>query len=416
MDLMKTHLPVIQIIDVTNRDGVQAARLVVSKLSRTMINLYLDEMGIYQSELGFPTLNHEQNYINANLALAERGVIKRLQFQGWCRATEEDVTLAFENCPGLKHINLSVPTSDIIIHGKFQGRKQWDNLLDDALVSLKKARALGAETVGLGALDASRTDIHRLVDFALAVQENGATRFRYSDTLGLESPFSIAEKAAVIIQKIQIPIEFHCHNDLGMAIAVSAAGAVIAASSGADAFINTTINGYGERAGNCDLVSTLLAFRYCPDFKHKAILDDYIDLTMSWKLARYTASAFGLSIPLNQPAVGVNVFAHASGIHADAMLKNRRNYELYSPEDVGRGEPETIETGRLITTGPYAGIKGLRYVYENLGIILQNDKEARHILKLVQLATLHNRKPLTDDELKFIAKFPDIAWQLVRVG
>lgn len=413
---MKTHIPGIQIIDVTNRDGVQAALSGVSKLSRTMINIYLDEMGIYQSELGFPILNHEKNYINANLELISRGVIKRLRLQGWCRATEEDIAQAFENCPNLKHINLSVPTSDIMIQGKFQGRKQWVNLLDNTIASLKKARLLGAETVGMGASDASRTDINRLVDFASAMQENGAARFRYSDTLGLESPFSIAEKVAVITEKIQIPIEFHCHNDLGMAAAVSAAGAFTVVSSGAHAFINTTINGYGERAGNCDLVSTLLAFRHCPDLRQKAFSDNSIDLTISWKLAKYTARAFGLPIPVNQPGVGANVFAHASGIHADAMLKDRKNYELYYPEDLGRGKSETTETGRLITTGPYGGVKGLRYVYENLGITLQNDREARHILELVQFATLHNQKQLTDDELRFIAGYPDIAWQLVKVG
>ena len=411
---MKTNSPKIQIIDVTNRDGAQAARLVVSKLSRTMINLYLDKMGIFQSELGFPALGHEKNYINANLELVKRGVIKRLRLQGWCRAKKEDVTLAFENCPDLKHINISVPASDIMIQGKFQGKKCWNDLLKDTLGALNHARALGAQTVGVGASDASRTQIIRLIDFARALSENGADRFRYADTLGLDSPFSIAERIASLAAEVQIPVEFHCHNDLGMASAVSVAGAVTASDYGVTSYINTTINGYGERAGNCDLVSTLLAFRFCPDLNRKHLLDDAVDLTESWKLATYAARAFGLPIPINQPGVGANVFAHASGIHADAMLKDRQNYELYCPDDVGRTDTEIIETGRLITTGPYSGIKGLHHVYERLCIDLGS--EARQTLELVQLATLHTQKPLTDDELRFIAMYPDIVWQLVRVG
>jgi homocitrate synthase NifV len=405
----------IYLIDVTNRDGVQTSRILLSKLAKTMLNIYLDEMGVFQSEIGFPTLRHEVNYINANLELAKIGVIKRMHLEGWCRAVKEDVELTFKNCPDIKHLNISISTSDIMIRGKFQGRKNWGDILNSMVEALKTAKALGAETVGVNAEDASRTNIDKLIEFAMAGKENGADRFRYCDTLGADDPITIYQRIKYIAEKTRFPIEMHCHNDLGMAEAVSLAGAQGAIESGVDAYINTTVNGYGERAGNCDLVSTILALKYSHGFGNKVHLDEHIDLKKSWKIARYASYAFGIPIPINQVGVGANAFAHESGIHADGALKDRRSYELYDPEDVGRGEPELLETGRIITTGEYGGIKGFRHVYDKLGIHFHDDKEARRILELVQYANLHTQKPLTDDELRFIATYPEITAKILTV-
>lgn len=405
----------VYLVDVTNRDGVQTSRILLPKLSKTMLNIYLDEMGIYQSEIGFPTLKHEVRYINANLELARMGVIKRLHLEGWCRAVPEDVELSFSNCPDLQHINISMATSDIMLKGKFQGKKTWKDILQSLSDSVKLALSHGAQTVGINAEDGSRTELNKLIEFILAGKESGATRFRYCDTLGTDDPITIYERIKTLALATKFPIEMHCHNDLGMAEAVSIAGAQAAIEAGTDAYINTTINGYGERAGNCDLVSTILALKFSHGLKDKIPLDEYIDLTKSWKLARYASYAFNLPIPINQPGVGANAFAHESGIHADGALKDRRNYELYDPEDVGRGEPELAETGRIITTGEYGGVKGFRHVYSKLGIEFHDDNEARRILELVQYANLHTQKPLTDDELKFIATYPDIAREILSV-
>jgi homocitrate synthase NifV len=381
-----------------------------------MLNLYLDDMGLFQSEIGFPTLTHELNYINANLELARRGVIKRMHLEGWCRAIKEDLELTFRNCPDIQHLNISISTSDIMIEGKFQGRKTWKDILKSMVEALKTAKALGAETVGVNAEDASRTDVEKLIEFAQAAKENGADRFRYCDTLGADDPITLYNRIKHIASTTKIPIEMHCHNDLGMAEAVSVVGAQGVIESGVDAYINTTINGFGERAGNCDLVSTLLALKYSHGFKDKGTLDKQVDLKKSWRIARYASYAFGIPIPIKQVGVGANAFAHESGIHADGALKNRRNYELYDPEDVGRGEPEMLHTGRVITTGEYGGIKGFRHVYDKLGIHFKDDKEARRVLEIVQYANLHTQKPLTDDELKFVATYPDIALKVLSVS
>jgi homocitrate synthase NifV len=406
----------VYLIDVTNRDGVQTSRILLPKLSKTMLNLYLDEMGVYQSEIGFPTLRHEMNYINANLELAKVGAIKRTHLEGWCRAIPGDVELAFKNCPELKHLNISMSTSETMLQGKFQGKKTWKDLIDSLIKSVKLAKELNVETVGINAEDASRTDLDKVIEFALAGKEAGANRFRYCDTLGADDPITIYERIKALTVATKFPIEMHCHDDLGMAEAVSVAGAQGAIEGGADAYINTTINGYGERAGNCDLVSTILALKFSHGLKNKIPLDTHVDLKKAWKIAKYASYAFNLPIPIKQPGVGANAFAHESGIHADGALKDRRNYELYDPEDVGRGEPELLETGRIITTGEYGGIKGFRHVYDNLGIHFHDDSEARKVLELVQYANLHSQKPLTDDELKLIANYPDIVRKILTVA
>lgn len=397
----------VYLIDVTNRDGVQTSRILLPKLSKTMLNIYLDQMGVYQSEIGFPTLRHEINYINGNLALAKAGVIKNIRLEGWCRAIPEDVILAFNNCPDLRDLNLSMSTSEIMIQGKFLGRKTWGEIVSTMTGAVRAAKELGARSVGVNAEDASRTDLSRLIDCALAAQEAGADRFRYCDTLGADDPITIYERIKALSLAANIAIELHCHNDLGMAEAVSCAGAQGAIECGVDAFINTTVNGYGERCGNCDLVSTILALKYSHGLSRKVKLDERVNLREAWKIAKYASYAFGLPIPIGQPGVGANAFAHESGIHADGALKDRRNYELYGPEDVGRGEPELTQTGRIITTGEYGGVKGFRHVYDKLGIHFINDAEARSIFELVQYANLHTQKPLTDDELRLIAENPD---------
>ncbi len=147
----------IYLIDVTNRDGVQTSRILLSKLAKTMLNIYLDDMGVFQSEVGFPTIRHEVNYVNANLELAEVGAIKRMHLEGWCRAIKDDVELTFKNCPKIKHLNISISTSEVMIQGKFQGRKSWKDVLNSMIEALKTAKALGAETVGVNAEDASRS-------------------------------------------------------------------------------------------------------------------------------------------------------------------------------------------------------------------------------------------------------------------
>ncbi len=410
----------IYIIDVTNRDGVQTAKLGLSKLEKTMLNIYLNEMGVFQSEFGFPTTRHERNYLRANLELARMGVLNPIRLEGWLRAVTEDVETAFKQVPELKHLNLSISTSKQMINGKFLGSKDEADIIDMAVESLEAAKSQGAETVGVNAEDGSRTDLDFLVRFSLTMKEHGADRIRYCDTLGYDNPFTIYETTKTLAENVGLPIEIHCHGDLGMAVANSIAGAKGVIDGGQDAFINTTVNGIGERAGNADLVAVLLAITKSKGFGEKYELGNNINFSISWKIAQFASYAFGVPIPINQPGVGANAFAHASGIHADGVLKDPANYELYGFEELGRGEPVIVDTGREICTGQYGGIRGFRHVFDEIegeeSVSFTDTAEAEKVLELVRYANVLSQKPLVEDQLLFIAKYPDIARQLMIIN
>ncbi len=406
----------IHILDVTNRDGVQTSRIGLAKLEKTIINIYLNDIGVFQSEFGFPFTPHETNYLNANLALQKSGKeLKKIRLEGWCRAITKDVELAFKLVPATKHLNLSISTSDIMIEGKFQGKMGRDDVIKNMIRATDRAYKLGAETIGVNAEDASRSDLEFLVKFAKAAKEHGANRLRYCDTLGAEDPLNIYKRLNELTKRTEMDWELHCHNDLGMGAACSVAGAKGVVDAGHSAYINTTINGVGERAGNADLLSVLLALKYSTGFKNENLFPKEIKLEKIWSFAKYASYAFDIPIPINQVGVGANAFAHESGIHADGALKNRRNYELYDFEELGLEESKTIETGRLITVGEYSGIKGFRNVYGKLEIEFKDDKEAAKILDLARYANVHTQKTLTENELRFVAKYPEIARKVMTV-
>lgn len=406
----------IHILDVTNRDGVQTSRLGLAKLEKTVLNILLNRMGVYQSEMGFPTTHHETNYINANLSLAQFGVIHPMILSGWMRAMATDVELAVENCPKLEHINLSISTSNEMINGKFQGKLDQEDVIKTMVEAVKRAKDLGIKKVGVNAEDASRTKMDYLIKFALAAKKAGADRIRYCDTLGYERSFRIHFRCKDLTKAVDLPIELHTHNDLGMAVATALEGAKGVIEEGQDAYINTTVNSMGERAGNCDLVSTVLALKYAADFDELGLLDPRIDLSHAWKVANYASHAFGVPIPVNQVGVGANAFAHESGIHADGALKNHRTYELYDFKELGRGETILVETGRKITTGEYSGISSFKHIYKNFNLKFKDDEEARQTLELVRYANVHKQKPLVQEEFVFIAQYPKIAQALLTMS
>ena len=405
----------IYLVDVTNRDGVQTARLGLAKLQKTLINIYLNQMGVYRSEFGFPVTRHETNYLNANVELSKLGELSPIKLSGWVRAITQDVDIATTRT-SVEHLNLSISTSDQMLENKFMGKSSKDDIIKMMVEAVVLAKKRGIKLVGVNAEDASRTEDDFLVKFAKAAKDNGADTFRYCDTLGYDTPFTIYKKIKNVATKVGIDVELHCHNDLGMVVANSIAGAMAAIDAGVDAYINTTVNAMGERAGNADLVSVILALKYGSGVDKKYVLDENVKLGMAWKIAKYASYAFGVPIPINQPGVGSNAFAHESGIHADGALKDRRNYELYDYEVLGRGEPEQIETGRQIVAGEYSGIKGFRNVYDKLEVKFKDDKEATEILELVRYGNVHTQKPLTHDELIFIAKYPKIAKQIFTMN
>jgi isopropylmalate/homocitrate/citramalate synthase len=396
-------MPRIHLLDVTNRDGVQTARVNLSKFGKTMVNVYLGKLGVTQSEVGFPFLFHEVPYVRANLALAKAGAFGNLRLSGWTRAVVADVEASLPL--GLQHLNLSISTSDQMIRNKFRGRLDRDTVLEQMVAATRTAKAAGVATVGVNAEDGSRTDDAYLTEFALAAREAGADRVRYCDTVGGDTPWRIRERFARLATDARIPIETHCHNDLGMAVANSVAGALGDLDAGQDAWVNTCVNGIGERAGNADLLSCVLAFRHGFGVADGVELDG-LDLSWARRLGRWAAGALGQPLPLGQPGVGANAFAHESGIHADGALKDRHNYELYDDETLGPFPHDwAAREGRVVLTGEYGGKAGFRHVLDGLGIEPAGGDEDL-VFRLVQLANASTGRPLTDDELRLLATWP----------
>lgn len=397
-------MPQIHFLDVTNRDGVQTARLGLSKFGKTMVNFYLGRLGVAQSEIGFPFLFHEVPYVKANVALGDAGAFGRLRLSGWCRAVVADVEAALPT--GLRHYNLSISTSDQMIQNKFRGRLDRSAVISEMTAAVRTAKAGGVETVGVNAEDASRTDDGFLTEFAIAAHEAGADRIRYCDTIGGDTPDRIRDRFAKLATAVGVPIETHCHNDLGLAVANSISGALGDLDAGQDAWINTCINGIGERAGNADLLSCALALRHGFGVAERVDVGDPLDLSWARRFAWWASYALGQPLPLNQPGTGRNAFAHESGIHADGALKDRHNYELYDEEVLGPfPEDWHVRSGRVILTGEYGGKAGFRHVIEALGIEVSAEDEDL-TFALVQLCNGSTGRPLTDDELRFIATYP----------
>ena len=397
-------MPTIHFLDVTNRDGVQTARTGLSKFGKVMVNFYLGRLGVAQSEIGFPFLFHEAPYVRACVALAEAGAFGDLRLSGWCRAVASDVENALPL--GLRHYNLSISTSDQMIAHKFRGKLDRSAIIDEMTASVAVARQAGVATIGVNAEDGSRTDDGYLLEFALAAKEAGASRVRYCDTIGGDSPGRIRERFAKLASAIGIPVETHCHNDLGMAVANSVSGALGDLDAGQDAWINTCVNGIGERAGNADLLSCILAFRYGFGISDSAAIGDPVDLSWARRFGLWAAYAFGQPLPPAWPGVGRNAFAHESGIHADGALKDRGNYELYDDNALGPFPADWFtRQGRVVLTGEYGGKAGFRHVLDGLGLEVA-DSEEDLAFSLVQLCASATGKPLTDDELGLIATYP----------
>jgi isopropylmalate/homocitrate/citramalate synthase len=397
-------MPAVHFLDVTNRDGVQTARVNLSKFGKTMVNHYLGKLGVSQSELGFPFLFHEVPYVRANLALAKAGAFGDLKLSGWARAVVADVE---RSAPlGLEHMNLSISTSDQMIRHKFQGRLDRTSVLDEMTAAARAARAAGIATLGVNAEDASRTDDGYLLEFAQAAREAGADRVRYCDTIGGETPAHIRERFARLASGAGIALETHCHNDLGMAVANSVSGALGTLDAGHDVWVNTCVNGVGERAGNADLLSAILAFRHGYGVAGEVVVADPIDLSWTRRCMLWASYAFGQPLPVNQPGVGRNAFAHESGIHADGALKDRHNYELYDDDTLGPFPHDWHATeGRVVLTGEYGGKAGFRHVMDRLGIeVGVADEEL--VSQLVQLTNATTGRPLVDDELRLLATYP----------
>ncbi len=231
------------IVDTTMRDGEQSPGIAMTKADKLAIARLLDEAGVYQIEAGIPAVSAYEIDTIAQI-VAER---KKAKISVWCRLVMEDIEKSALCSPDIVHI--STPVSYVLIYSKLNKNKNW--VVKNLSACVERARALGFE-VTVGFEDASRADITFMASLARQLRELGVGRIRFADTVGVLTPARTYQAVREIIEYAGVDVEMHTHNDLGMA----AANTLMGAKAGA-LYLDTTIGGLGERAGNCDFYKLL---------------------------------------------------------------------------------------------------------------------------------------------------------------
>jgi homocitrate synthase NifV len=370
----------IRLLDTTLRDGEQAVGVIFTPREKKQIASLLAAIGIPALEAGFPALGPEEKaciraVVDSQITLKSGDPLFVYAF---ARARVEDIQDAAD-C-GVAGVVISISTSASHLERKFQADQEW--ALEQITLAAEEAKKQGLKFT-ISAEDASRTDLAFLARFYQTAAELGADMVRYCDSLGIEDPYTTYRRIKILLQEIDLPLEMHMHNDLGMATANALAGV----RAGAKGVIGS-IGGLGERTGNSAIEEVVMAL------KHLYSVDLGVDTSRFREVAEYIAQASQRAIPIWKAIIGTNVFAHESGIHADGILKNPDSYEAFSPAEVG------LE--RQIVIGKHSGSKVLIHKFATeFGIDLDEDS-AQALLVEVRSAAVELKRPLFTKELMLL--------------
>ncbi|MEL7300567.1 MAG: 2-isopropylmalate synthase [Pseudomonadota bacterium] len=373
------------IFDTTLRDGEQSPGATMTHDEKLEIAEMLDEMGVDIIEAGFPIAS--EGDFAAVSEIAERS--KKATICGLARANHKDIDRCWEAVKHAKSPRIHTFIGTSPLHRAIPNLTM-DEMAERIHETVTHARNL-CDNVQWSPMDATRTEwdyLKRVVEIAIKA---GATTINIPDTVGYTAPVESADLIRRLIAECEggpdVIFATHCHNDLGMATANS-----LAAVEGGARQIECTINGLGERAGNTALEEVVMALRTRADIMP---FHTGVDATKIMAVSRRVASAAGFPVQFNKAIVGKNAFAHESGIHQDGMLKNRENFEIMRPEDIGL-------SGTSLPLGKHSGRAALRDKMEKLGYPMEANQLADLFVRFKDLAD--RKKEVEDDDLIALMK------------
>lgn len=370
------------ILDTTLRDGEQSPGASLTTSEKIEIARQLEMLNVDIIEAGFPASSPGDLEAVKEIARITRGRI----VTALARAVRSDIDAVWEAIRGAEHprIHIVLGSSDIHIKHKFSRNR--DEILQMGVEAVRYAKSLCPD-IQYSTEDASRSNRSYLFRVIEAVIEAGATVVNVPDSVGWAVPAQWGRLISDIRRNVknidQAILSVHCHNDLGLAVANSLASVKAGAQQ-----VECTINGIGERAGNSSLEELAMALKVRKSY-YGAITN--IRSTELTRTSQAVSRLTGLAVARNKPIVGANAFAHSSGIHQDGVLKNRSNYEIISPEEVGALGTQIVLTAR-------SGRHALRHRLEALGYA-PSDDELEHLHSRF-LALADVKKQVTDADLR----------------
>jgi 2-isopropylmalate synthase len=373
------------VFDTTLRDGEQAPGFSLRVPEKLALARRLETLGVDVIEAGFPIASIDDAESVKRIAREVQGPV----IAALARCTAADIECAGKAiAPARKgRIHTFIATSDLHLERKLRISRQ--QCLDTAVKAVTQARQF-TDDVQFSAEDATRSDLPYLTSVIEAVIAAGATTINLPDTVGYSTPDEIRDYFQTIIAAVRgsetVIFSTHCHDDLGLAVANS-----IAAMQGGARQVECTINGIGERAGNAALEELVMITRVRAD---RAAFTTRIDSRELFGVSQLLTELTGEAVQANKAIVGRNAFAHESGIHQDGMLKDRRTYEIMSPDSVG--VPKTT-----LVLGKHSGRHAVQQKCEALGFTFSKRELDQVYRQMIALAD--TQKHVSDEELAALA-------------
>jgi 2-isopropylmalate synthase len=395
-----TDIRRVQIFDTTLRDGEQSPGASMNLSEKMEIAQALVDLGVDIIEGGFPIASPGDFAAVSEIAKNIRGAT----VCGLARCNETDIDRAWEALKHAEQARIHVFLATSAIHREFKLKMTREEIIQRAVAGVRRAAGY-CDDIEFSPEDAARTEHDFLCQVVEAAIDAGATTVNIPDTVGYATPLEMGQRIAMLRERVpnidKAVISVHCHNDLGLAVANSLA----AVENGAGQ-VECTINGIGERAGNCALEEIVMAIKTRHDHYQ---CETKVCTQRLVPTSRLVSSITGMQVQRNKAIVGRNAFAHEAGIHQDGMLKERSTYEIMRPEDVGFARTDLV-------MGKHSGRAALSERAKALGFHLTGEQLQQVFDDFKRLAD--KKKEIYDGDIVALIEqqlhgVPEAEWQLV---